>query len=113
MEEKAFQDYYPDNWNLCYGCGALNEHGLQIKSYWDGDETICHFEPQPYHTAYPGYVYGGLLASLIDCHGTGTASAAAGNGAGSAEEVIRLAIRRGVPLFNSGASAACAAAFTG
>ena len=27
--------------------------------------------------AVPGYVYGGLLASLIDCHGTGTAAAAA------------------------------------
>ena len=26
--------------------------------------------------AIPGYVYGGLLASLIDCHGTGTAAAA-------------------------------------
>jgi acyl-coenzyme A thioesterase PaaI-like protein len=25
--------------------------------------------------AIPGYVYGGLIASLIDCHGTGTASA--------------------------------------
>jgi acyl-CoA thioesterase FadM len=32
--------------------------------------------PKPYHIAIPGYVYGGLLASLIDCHGTGTASAA-------------------------------------
>jgi acyl-coenzyme A thioesterase PaaI-like protein len=55
----------------------LNEHGLHIKSYWDGDETVCHFEPQPYHIAVPGYVYGGLVASLIDCHGTGTAAAAA------------------------------------
>jgi acyl-CoA thioesterase FadM len=33
--------------------------------------------PRPYHTAIPGYVYGGLIASLIDCHSTGTASAAA------------------------------------
>ncbi len=29
------------------------------------------------HTAIPGFVYGGLLASLVDCHGTGTAAAAA------------------------------------
>jgi acyl-coenzyme A thioesterase PaaI-like protein len=35
------------------------------------------FVPKPYHTAIPGYVYGGLIASLIDCHGTGTAAAAA------------------------------------
>ena len=77
MNTGAIQDYYPDYYSHCYGCGRLNEYGLQIKSYWEGDDTVCHFEPQPYHIAVPGYVYGGLLASLIDCHGTGTAAAAA------------------------------------
>jgi len=76
MTQKAFQDYYPDQLSYCYGCGRLNEHGLQIKSYWDGEEAVCSFQPKPYHTAIPGYVYGGLIASLIDCHATGTASAA-------------------------------------
>jgi acyl-coenzyme A thioesterase PaaI-like protein len=76
MPQKSFQDYYPDELAHCYGCGRLNEHGHQIKSYWDGEESICHFLPKPYHIAIPGYVYGGLLASLIDCHGTGTAAAA-------------------------------------
>ncbi len=75
--QKAFQDYYPDHLSYCYGCGRLNEYGLKIKSYWDGDETVCRFDPKPYHTAIPGYVYGGLIASLIDCHATGTAAAAA------------------------------------
>ena len=74
---KAFQDYYPDSTSHCYGCGRLNEHGLQIKSNWDGEESVAHYRPRPYHMAVPGYVYGGLLASLIDCHGTGTAAAAA------------------------------------
>ena len=73
---KAFQDYYPDHMAHCYGCGKLNEHGHQIKSYWDGEESVCHFQPKPHHTAIPGYVYGGLLASLIDCHGTGSAAGA-------------------------------------
>ena len=77
MTEKAFQDFYPDQMSYCYGCGRLNEHGLQIKSYWDGEETICTYLPKPFHTAIPGYVYGGLIASLIDCHSTGTAAAAA------------------------------------
>lgn len=77
MTEKAFQEYYPDYFAHCYGCGQLNEHGHQIKSYWDGLESVCYFMPKPYHTAIPGYVYGGLLASLIDCHGTGTAAAVA------------------------------------
>jgi acyl-coenzyme A thioesterase PaaI-like protein len=75
--EKAFQDYYPDHFARCYGCGRLNEQGLHVRSFWDGDEAVCTFEPKPYHTAIPGYVYGGLLASLVDCHCTGTASAAA------------------------------------
>jgi acyl-coenzyme A thioesterase PaaI-like protein len=82
MTQKAFQDYYPDHFAHCYGCGRLNEHGLQIKSYWDGEESVCTFLPRPYHVAIPGYVYGGLIASLIDCHGTGTAAAAAYRAAG-------------------------------
>ena len=76
MNKKSFQDYYPDELSYCYGCGRLNEHGLQLKSYWDGEETVAIFHPKPYHIAIPGYVYGGLIASLIDCHCTGTAAAA-------------------------------------
>ncbi len=85
MTEKAFQDYYTDGMSHCYGCGRLNVHGLQIKSRWsedDENESVCYFTPQPRHTAMPGYVYGGLIASLIDCHGTGTAAAAAYRAAG-------------------------------
>jgi acyl-coenzyme A thioesterase PaaI-like protein len=84
MDHIAFQDYYPDNMAYCYGCGRLNELGLQIKSYWEGDETVCLFQPRPYHIAIPGYVYGGLIASLIDCHSTGSAAAAAYRAAGRA-----------------------------
>jgi acyl-coenzyme A thioesterase PaaI-like protein len=76
MDHKAFQDYYPDDLSHCYGCGRLNQYGLQVKSYWEGDETVCRFQPKPYHIAIPGYVYGGLIASVIDCHCTGTAAAA-------------------------------------
>jgi acyl-coenzyme A thioesterase PaaI-like protein len=77
MNEKAFQEYYPDHLSHCYGCGRLNEHGLHIRSYWDGDESVARFTPQPYHSGIKGYVYGGLIASLIDCHSTATASASA------------------------------------
>jgi len=77
MNQKSFQDCYPEELSYCYGCGRLNEHGLQLKSYWDGEETVAIFDPRPYHIALPGYVYGGLIASIIDCHSTGTAAAAA------------------------------------
>ena len=74
---KAFQDYYPDELAHCYGCGRLNERGLHIRTFWDGEESVTRFTPAPHHTAVPGFVAGGILASLIDCHGTGTAAAAA------------------------------------
>lgn len=79
---KAIQDYYEDRVSYCYGCGRLNDHGMQIKSYWDGKEGICTYQPKPFHQAVPGFVYGGLIASLIDCHSTGTAAAAAYSSAG-------------------------------
>jgi len=72
----AFQDHYPDNVAHCYGCGSRNLHGHQIKTVWEGDESVTRFKPEPYHTSVPGYAYGGLIASLIDCHSTGTAAAA-------------------------------------
>jgi acyl-coenzyme A thioesterase PaaI-like protein len=76
VTQKAFQDYYTEDFSHCYGCGRLNEHGLQIKSFWDGDESVAKFIPSDDHIAIPGFVYGGLIASLIDCHCVGTAAAA-------------------------------------
>ncbi len=77
MEERAFQDYYAEDVSHCYGCGRLNDEGLHIKSYWNGEESVARFTPKPCHMAAPGFVYGGVIASLVDCHGTGTAAAAA------------------------------------
>jgi acyl-coenzyme A thioesterase PaaI-like protein len=77
MTNPPVQDFYPEDVAQCYGCGRLNEHGHQIQTRWDGDETVTIFTPKPYHTAIPGYVYGGLVASLIDCHGTGSGALAA------------------------------------
>lgn len=73
---RAFQEYYPEHLAHCYGCGRLNEHGYRFMTYWNGDDSLTRFTPQPFHTAVPGIVYGGLLASLLDCHSTGTAAAA-------------------------------------
>ncbi|MGB3210444.1 MAG: PaaI family thioesterase [Desulforhopalus sp.] len=77
MNKKSFQDYYPESLSHCYGCGTNNPHGLHISSYWDGEESLAIFHPQDFHLAFPGYVYGGLIASLVDCHCVGTAAAAA------------------------------------
>jgi acyl-coenzyme A thioesterase PaaI-like protein len=76
METQALQDLYPDDLAHCFGCGRLNPHGHHIRTFVEGEETVTRFTPEPHHIAIPGSVYGGLLASLIDCHGTATAAAA-------------------------------------
>ena len=73
---KAFQDYYPENVSHCYGCGSQNPHGHRIRTFWEGDETVTRYTPQPWETSVPGFAYGGFIASLIDCHSTATAAAA-------------------------------------
>ena len=78
----AIQDYYPEDSAHCYGCGRLNDHGLKFQTRWEGDEAVARFRPRPYHIAFPGFVYGGLIASLIDCHAMGTAAATVERGAG-------------------------------
>lgn len=91
---KAFQDFYADNFSHCYGCGKHNPKGHKLKSYWDGDETIAKFLPPPELTGgVPDHAYGGLVASLLDCHGTASAAAFAHRALncemGSGEELIR------------------------
>lgn len=78
----AIQDLYPDDFAHCFGCGRHNARGHLLKSFVDGDEVVAHFTPRPEHTALPGFVYGGLIASLIDCHAMATAAAAAERAAG-------------------------------
>ncbi|MFX0030449.1 MAG: PaaI family thioesterase [Candidatus Hermodarchaeota archaeon] len=78
-EKKAIQDFYSEQMSQCYGCGRLNDSGLKLKSFWNEDEdtSTATFKPKSYYISFPGFVNGGLIASLIDCHGTGTAAAAA------------------------------------
>ena len=59
----------------CFGCGALNERGLKIKSHWAGDRLVCHWRPEAHHIGYPGFVCGGIVASVVDCHAIWTAMA--------------------------------------
>src|SRR5262249_52356105 len=70
------QDLYPDDFAHCFGCGRSNLHGHRLKSYVRGEFVVAHFTPEPHHMSVPGFVYGGLLASLADCHAMATAAAA-------------------------------------
>jgi len=67
-QHKAFQELIQGN--HCWGCGTLNPRGLQIKSYWSGEESVCKFQPQAHHMAGPPHVLnGGIIATVINCHG--------------------------------------------
>ena len=92
----AVQDHYPEDAAHCYGCGARNPQGHQLKTRWAGEsrtETVTRFVPGAEQTAMPGYVYGGLVASVVDCSGTGSAALAATHAAGrdlEAEGALRF-----------------------
>lgn len=74
--KKAFQELIQGN--HCWGCGSLNPSGLQIRSYWSGEESVCKWTPQEHHMAGPPHVLnGGIIATVIDCHSICTAIASA------------------------------------
>lgn len=74
--EKAIQDYYPDDFAWCYGCGRLNQCGHHFRTAWQGNNTLTIYTPRQEHIALPGFVYGGIIASMLDCHGSGSCALA-------------------------------------
>ncbi|MEL6864344.1 MAG: PaaI family thioesterase [Bacteroidota bacterium] len=76
MQKKDyFQDHMPGN--TCFGCGRDNHFGLQISSFWEGEEAVCIWNSEEKYAGWKGILNGGILATLIDCHCMGTAMAAA------------------------------------
>lgn len=67
----------------CHGCGAANERGLRLKSYWDGDDAVASWRAEPHHCGgTQSNLNGGIIASLIDCHSLNLAIAHAYRAAG-------------------------------
>ncbi len=75
--------------NECFGCGQDNPYGLQIESHWEGDEVVCKWTPKEYMIGPPNYLYGGISASLIDCHSVNTALSYAHRKTGNDEKYDR------------------------
>jgi len=76
VSSDAFQDQMVGNY--CWGCGAENPTGLQLKSYWDGGVAVAEWSPNSDYAAGPRHVLnGGIIATLLDCHGVCTAIASA------------------------------------
>ena len=58
----------------CFGCGPANADGLRIRSFVQGDEVVCSWQPRPMHEAFPGMLNGGIVGALLDCHCNWTAA---------------------------------------
>ncbi|HEV7843648.1 MAG TPA: PaaI family thioesterase [Pyrinomonadaceae bacterium] len=73
MNEQSLQERYSPQ-GICFGCGPTNEKGLRIRSFAEGEEVVCEWQPEPYHEAFPGMLNGGIIGTLLDCHSNWTAA---------------------------------------
>lgn len=59
--------YFPDM--ACFGCGPANDKGLQLRSHDRGDGVVTAlFTPWPEHDNGLGFLNGGIIATVLDCH---------------------------------------------
>jgi acyl-coenzyme A thioesterase PaaI-like protein len=61
------ESLYPDM--KCYGCGHANPKGFHLRSYREGDVTVAEFTPRPEHDNGTGFLNGGIISTVLDCHG--------------------------------------------
>lgn len=66
MSQSLQERYAPKG--ACFGCGPANDKGLRIRSFQEGDEFTCTWQPATMHEAFPGMLNGGIVGALLDCH---------------------------------------------
>ncbi len=66
MAESIQQRLYPHA--TCFGCGQANPDGLQLQSFATGDDIVATFQAWPQHDNGLGYLNGGIIATVLDCH---------------------------------------------
>lgn len=73
MGDESLQEKYAPR-GTCFGCGPANPKGLRIRSFPEGDEVVADWTPEPHHEAFEGALNGGIVGTLLDCHGNWTAA---------------------------------------
>ncbi len=58
--------FFPDL--TCFGCGPANAKGLRLRSYPKDDGVVATFLPWPEHDNGLGYLNGGIIGTVLDCH---------------------------------------------
>jgi acyl-coenzyme A thioesterase PaaI-like protein len=61
------ESLYPEL--TCFGCGYANPEGFHLQSYVDGNVVVAEFTPGPEHDNGFGFVNGGIVTTVLDCHG--------------------------------------------
>jgi acyl-coenzyme A thioesterase PaaI-like protein len=54
------------DYQLCYACGARNTDGLHLRYRQEGEQVVTEFTPDARLQGFPGYVHGGVLATVLD-----------------------------------------------
>jgi len=68
MNQNSIQEtHYPTL--TCFGCGPANPKGLRLRSYEDDGIISATFLPWPEHDNGAGFLNGGIISTLLDCHG--------------------------------------------
>jgi acyl-coenzyme A thioesterase PaaI-like protein len=75
MTEPGVQQQYAPS-SICFGCGPANEMGLRIQSHRIENGLSMEYLPEEHHQAFPGMINGGIIGTLLDCHGNWTAAVA-------------------------------------
>ncbi|GBF99895.1 hypothetical protein Rsub_12691 [Raphidocelis subcapitata] len=66
--------YTPES--ACFGCGPSSEDGLRLRSFRIANGLEARVTLGQQYCAFPGIVSGGVLSTLLDCHGNWTAAVA-------------------------------------
>jgi acyl-coenzyme A thioesterase PaaI-like protein len=62
IQERNFPDL------TCFGCGPANAKGLRLRSFPDDGAVVATFSPWPEHDNGLGYLNGGIIGTVLDCH---------------------------------------------
>ena len=60
------ESLYPEL--TCWGCGHANPNGFHLRSYVRDDRIVADFQPRPEHDNGTGFLNGGIIATVLDCH---------------------------------------------
>jgi acyl-coenzyme A thioesterase PaaI-like protein len=52
----------------CFGCGHANPKGLHLRSYAREGVVVAAFTPWPEHDNGFGFLNGGIITTVLDCH---------------------------------------------